>query len=99
MSCNAAISGFGVRLSGDSRVVWIIPVFQLLTEQNNVIGRCPRSGFTLPPAIRAGAGLRLAGKRSRAPWGAGGASPTNARATAAPPKAPFGHGDCGRAAN
>ncbi len=35
----------GVRRSGDPRVAWIIPVFQLLIEQKAVIGRWPRSGF------------------------------------------------------
>jgi hypothetical protein len=42
--------------SGDWRIAWKIPIFQLLIEQVRVIGRLPQSGFAQPPAIRAGAG-------------------------------------------
>src|SRR4030081_2258876 len=48
------------RRYGDLRVAWIIPIFQILIEQINVIGGWPRSGSAPPPAIHAGAGLPLA---------------------------------------
>jgi len=97
MSCNAAKPNFHLRHPGDSRTVWIIPVFQLLTEQNNVIRPWPQFGSAPRLAIQAEAGSPLEDKPSRSRLGGGESLPTNVRATAGPRKVLSGHGDCGGA--
>ncbi len=72
-------------------------LFQVLIRQHRVIGRCRRSGFAPPPAIRAAAGSRPAGGPCRWHSGAAASRPTSARAMAAPRRARSGRGDCGGA--
>ena len=98
MSCNGGNWAFvGGQVRRELRSAWKEALFQILTRCPYATGHFSRSGSGPPPAIRAGAGSSRAGGPCRSHWGGEGSSPTSARATAGPPGALSGPGNCGGA--